>query len=256
MLPDLFLLFLFLVERSFLSFFFKPTSSPCIGESLLVIEDGFVVDVLESGDLGNEGFSVVGDFLVETVVLHVHDAQVGHFLQDFGDDVLAVDLVVRNVEGGDAGALKKAYEIGQTIGSDSVSLDLESGEFGKCLEPSNLFDEIVTEVEIDQINQHIEPTDFPDEILLQIQAPQGFQFFQILDLLDGISLQIDNLEPCELLQVIDFFEAFIVEVEDVVEGGGGVVLAEVGSAELFEKVLGDDAGVLGVGFEVHCYCGV
>lgn len=54
-----------------------------------------------------------------------------------------------------------------------------------------------------------------------------------------------------LFEVIDFCESLIVQVEDVVEGGSGVVVFEVGFAQFFKELFCYDALVFGVGSKLH-----
>jgi hypothetical protein len=105
-LAELLLLLLLAVVLPLSALLVCAASRPGLRESLLVFEDGFVVDVFEGGNFSDEGFAVVGDFFVELVVLDVEDGQLGHLHQDFGDDGLCVDVVVGEVEGGQGGTLQ------------------------------------------------------------------------------------------------------------------------------------------------------
>lgn len=105
MLPELLLLLLLLVYLPFLPLLLEPATSPGLRVPSLVLEDGLVVDVLEQGHLADEGFTIVCYFLIELVVLQVYNCQLGHFDQNLVHHLLALDVVVRDIQGGNGRAL-------------------------------------------------------------------------------------------------------------------------------------------------------
>jgi hypothetical protein len=97
-LAELLLLFLFAVSLSLVALLVCTASGPGLCVSFLILEDGFIIDVFESGDGGDEGFTVVGDFFIELVVLDVEDCEMGEFGEDFGEDGFGGEGVVGVVE--------------------------------------------------------------------------------------------------------------------------------------------------------------
>lgn len=92
------LLLLLLVLGPFLPFLIEASPLPGLSKPPLIIEDRPIIQVLQVGETRNHSLPVVRDLLAEWVVLHVQHGQVGHFSQDFGQDLSAADLVVADVQ--------------------------------------------------------------------------------------------------------------------------------------------------------------
>ncbi len=97
MLSDLFFFFLFLIKSSLFTLLLETTSCPCQSVSFLIFENWFVVYILDSWNLGNNGFSVMWDFFGKLVVLHVNNSNTAHFLQYFRQKFFSLYFVIRDI---------------------------------------------------------------------------------------------------------------------------------------------------------------
>lgn len=79
MLSQLLLFLFLLIKLPLFPFLFKPTPRPGVRVSLFILEDGLIVNVLQSWDSTDDTLSVMGNFLVKRVILHVDDGNLGHF---------------------------------------------------------------------------------------------------------------------------------------------------------------------------------
>jgi len=127
MLPNLFLLFLPFIRCPLFPLCLKSTPSPCQRKPEFILEDRSIIDVLDGGYAGDDGLAVVRNLLGEFVILEVCDGDVRHFLQNLRQKLLALDLIVRDVQCADAGTLQKTPNVLQTRPTYPVTLQLQVG---------------------------------------------------------------------------------------------------------------------------------
>ena len=97
MLSKLFFFLLFPISLSLEFFLLDSSSFPSFCIASLILKNGFVIYVLESGYFSDQNFSIMGYFLIEAIVLQIQDSDLWHFHQNFWQNLLSIDFIIGNI---------------------------------------------------------------------------------------------------------------------------------------------------------------
>jgi len=120
-----FCILLLLDQSALLSFLLDATASEGFGIAAVIFEDWSIVQVNKLFQFDRQSLPVVLNFLYNFVVLEVKHFHFRHLLKNLWDDSFVIDVVLLQVDTGDALALEQAFQVLNTFETDSVARQVE-----------------------------------------------------------------------------------------------------------------------------------
>ena len=186
-------------------------------------EDGSIVEVGETRDLGDHALAVLAQGADDRVALEVEAGELGHGGEE-PDHLLgiAVDLVLLEVDARQGGAVPEVADGVQVL--ELAVGRLERLEIGERRDVVQGGDVVVGHVQgAERLGEGWR--DGEDHVLLREQATKLRARLQTRQILEAVPLEEDGLEAGVLLEILDAVESFEVEVELVVQAGRAVPTA-------------------------------
>ena len=150
-----FCLLLFSDASTFRALFIHTSAGEGLSITAIVNEDWPIVEVLQVGQLCDDGLPVVPNLTGKTVVLEVQHFEVGHVAEDFINDLRFLNPIVLQIERCDGRTLKQTAQVIKAVTANPVTRQVEHVEALTASEALNCGDHVIGEVQISELDQVI-----------------------------------------------------------------------------------------------------
>ena len=208
---------LLLDDGALLSLLLEAAPSEGLSISAVVIEDWPVVEVLESWEPGDHRLAILLDLVDAWIVLQIEYLQVGHIHQNLVEDRWVVDLVVLEVERGDARAVEEAAQVIESVPANPVPRQVEHVEVLEVLQALDRRDHVVAQVKVGKQSLVLEALDPLNAVLMDVQAAQLGVLLEAEQAVATIALEVQHLELWEELHALNLAETYESENRKLVE---------------------------------------
>ena len=208
---------LLLDDGALLTLLLETTTREGLRIPAVVSKDWPVVEVLEIREPGDHRLAILLDLVDARIILQVEYLQVGHIHQNLIKDRWVVNLVVLEVEGRDAWAVKKAAEVIETVPSNPVPRQVEHVEALEVLKALDRDDHVVAQVKVGKHPLVLEALDPLNAVLMDVEAAKLGVLLEAEQTVATVALEVEHLELGEELHALNLVETYDSENRELVE---------------------------------------